>query len=36
MKNIKPQQNDKLKTQREEKIKQLKGINKLNDIKKLG
>ena len=36
MKNFKPQQNDKLKTQREEKIKQLKGINKLNDIKKLG
>ena len=36
MKNFKPQQNDKLKTEREEKIKQLKGINKLKDIKKLG
>ena len=36
MKNFQPQKNDKLKSQREENIKKLKGINKYNDIKKLG
>ena len=35
MKNFQPQQNYKLKTQREDKIKKLKGVNKYKDIKNL-
>ena len=36
MKNFKPQQNNKLKFEREENIKKIKGINKYKEIKKLG
>jgi len=36
MRNFQPQTNDKLKNQREENIKKLKGINKYKEIKKLG
>ena len=36
MRNFQPQTNNKLKNQREENIKKLKGINKYKEIKKLG
>ena len=36
MKNFKPQQNNKLRYEREENIKKIKGINKFKEIKKLG
>ena len=36
MENFKPQQDNKLKLQREENIKKIKGINKYKEIKKLG
>ena len=36
MKNYQPQKNDKLRYEREENIKKLKGINKFKDIQKLG
>ena len=36
MKNFQPQQNSKLKIEREENIKKIKGINKYKDIKNLG